>query len=753
MSLTPGTRLGSYSIVGLLGAGGMGEVYRATDTRLGRDVALKLLPAELAADAEFLARFQREARALAALDHPGIVTVHSVEEEGGTHFLTMQLVEGRSLAALLETGPIPPDRLIAIAAKLAEALAAAHEKDIIHRDLKPANVMVTSDGRVKVVDFGLARHGAGGASGTRPALTTIALTGTGVVMGTAPYMSPEQVTDAPLDARSDLFSFGAVLYEMATGRRAFEGGTHAELSAAILRDEPKPLSALRRDLPPGLAAIVARCLAKDRAARPATAREVAADLRALADGRPLRTSSSRTKVALAAAALAFVAVIAVVTLRSRPAPPAPPVPPPGDAARMSIAMLPFENVSGDPSLDWMERGVPELVSAALVQSEALDVFDAQRLDELAATDRSARRATGATAPPGYAFLAGHGIRRAIAGTILRSGPVLRLQGRVVDTADGRLVRSYAVEGPADSGLFNLVGRMIPDLQVALEVSLAGNREAEGWLRDITTTSVDAYRNYLRGHEAMLASRWKEAASAYEQALTLDSTFIAARTELSGAYWNLGDMPRLQLTRAAMQRLRHRADHRGRLRIDLLESVVGDDPSRLVPTATELVELYPENRFYRYLLGRGHFVAGDYRRCIDTLQPLVDQRYGWAWTYVLTARSAAQLGDTTAARRAFDLGLEVSAAEPEMAYAYIQFLEARGDRARSREVVAKALESPSLSESPVGEGEVRLVRARHLAEEGDVTAARRELTRSLALLPRVDEAWPAADSLRRQLGLH
>jgi len=225
----------------------------------------------------------------------------------------------------------------------------------------------------------------------------------------------------------------------------------------------------------------------------------------------------------------------------------------------------------------MKRGVAELLSAALVQSPQLDVFDAQRLGDLAAADRT-------STAPSIAFLARHGIQRAITGTIMRSGGDLRIQGRLVDTENGRPVHSYAVEGAADSGLFHLVGRLIPDLQVALEVNLTGNREAEGWLREITTTSADAYRFYLRGHQALLASHWKEAASAFEDALALDSLFVAARTELSGAYWNLGDDANLQLTRAAMQRLRARADHRNQLRIDLLDSVVGGDPQVVVRAA-------------------------------------------------------------------------------------------------------------------------------------------------------------------------
>ena len=219
-----GRTLAHYRITAAIGAGGMGEVYRATDTKLGRDVALKVLPAEMASSPERLERFRREAKALAALDHPGIVTVHSVEEADGVHFLTMQLVEGQPLDRLIPESGLPVERILEIATGLAEALTAAHAKGIVHRDLKPANVMVTAEGRVKVLDFGLARMSSEVTEGTGGSeLPTDMHTREGVVLGTVPYMSPEQVSGRPLDHRTDIFSLGVMLYEMATGQRPFGG--------------------------------------------------------------------------------------------------------------------------------------------------------------------------------------------------------------------------------------------------------------------------------------------------------------------------------------------------------------------------------------------------------------------------------------------------------------------------------------------------------------------------------------------------
>ncbi len=258
MALTSGTKLGPYEIQSPLGAGGMGEVYRATDAKLGRDIALKVLPAEMAQDPERLGRFRREAKTLAQLDHPNIVTIHSVEECGGIHFLTMQLVDGLPLDRLIPQGGLPVEQIIEIASALGDALA-AHEKGIVHRDLKPANVMVSNEGRVKVLDFGLAKD-IRAANLSDATMTSDSRTQIGVVMGTPAYMSPEQTSGRLLDHRTDIFSLGVMLHEMATGRRPFEGTSSAELVSSILRDTPPSVTDVRPDLPSDLARIVRRCL-------------------------------------------------------------------------------------------------------------------------------------------------------------------------------------------------------------------------------------------------------------------------------------------------------------------------------------------------------------------------------------------------------------------------------------------------------------------------------------------------------------
>ena len=271
MTLTPGTRLGSYEVIAQIGAGGMGEVYRATDTNLARDVAIKVLPEAFAADADRLARFDREARTLATLNHPNIGAIYGLETSAGIHALVMELVEGPTLADRIAEDTVPMADALAIASQIAEALAAAHEQGIVHRDLKPANIKVRFDGTVKVLDFGLAKAMApvGPLSpglSQSPTITTPAMTQPGVVLGTAAYMSPEQAKGRPADKRSDVWAFGCVLYEMLTRRRAFEADDVAGTLAAVLRGEPD-WAALPVDTPPVIRTLLRRCLDKDRGRR------------------------------------------------------------------------------------------------------------------------------------------------------------------------------------------------------------------------------------------------------------------------------------------------------------------------------------------------------------------------------------------------------------------------------------------------------------------------------------------------------
>ncbi|HET7451732.1 MAG TPA: serine/threonine-protein kinase, partial [Thermoanaerobaculia bacterium] len=329
MSLAPGTRLGPYEILSPLGAGGMGEVYRARDRNLGRDVAIKVLPEEFSSNAERLSRFEQEARAASALNHPNILTVYDLSKAEGRVFIAMEVVDGKSLREILESGPLPLRKGLDLAAQIADGLAKAHGAGIVHRDLKPENVMVSRDGFAKILDFGLAKLTQQTRGDVSDLPTAAPATTPGLIMGTVGYMSPEQAAGGAVDYRSDQFSFGAIGYEMATGKKAFARKTSAETMVAILREEPEPVGEINPKVPTPVRWIVERCLAKDPDDRYASTKDLARDLKSVRDHlsdvsttssaglRPAATPRRRVRVLAAAFAVALLLVPAALFLGMR----------------------------------------------------------------------------------------------------------------------------------------------------------------------------------------------------------------------------------------------------------------------------------------------------------------------------------------------------------------------------------------------------------------------------------------------------
>ncbi len=326
MPLTSGTKLGPYEIISALGVGAMGEVYRARDTRLDRTVAIKVLPESLANDPDRLQRFEQEARVLSTLNHPNLLAIYDVGVQGGTHYLVSEFLEGQTLREEMETGSLPQRKVSDYALKIANGLAAAHEKGIVHRDLKPENIFVTRDDRVKILDFGLAKlsQEVGSLNASNATLTSPALTAAGTVMGTVGYMSPEQVRGQVVDSRSDIFSLGAILYEMATGKRAFKGDSGVETMNAILKEDPPELDAASASskISPGLDRIIRHCLEKNPSNRFQSARDLGFAISALSGSGSSATSAISSASAavpknrqllpwLVAAAMAAIALVAI----------------------------------------------------------------------------------------------------------------------------------------------------------------------------------------------------------------------------------------------------------------------------------------------------------------------------------------------------------------------------------------------------------------------------------------------------------
>jgi serine/threonine-protein kinase len=377
LTLPSGTRVGPYEIVASIGAGGMGEVYRARDPKLDREIALKILSSELASSNEHLRRFEYEARAASALNHPNIVSIYDVGRDEGHAYIAMELIEGRDLRELTADGALPLKSVLRICAKLADGLAAAHERGIVHRDLKPENVIVSKDGFVKILDFGLAKlvRQIGQNDSTMPHTTP------GAVFGTVGYMSPEQAMGKTTDFRSDQFSIGVIIYELMTRKRPFDRPSAPETMAAIIRDEPKPLRGLRPDCPRDLEKIVARCLAKEPHDRYASTRDLARDLREVrnmitAPSGVERASTARPRyiarmrrglpaIAIVAAIIAIAAAGATWWRTRGTAPPKPNV--------QSLGVLPFRDLSGSPDGQHFADGIAETIGSRLAQSNAIRV--------------------------------------------------------------------------------------------------------------------------------------------------------------------------------------------------------------------------------------------------------------------------------------------------------------------------------------------------------------------------------------------
>jgi eukaryotic-like serine/threonine-protein kinase len=488
VTLTAGIRLGPYEIVSPIGAGGMGEVWRAHDSRLGRDVAVKVLPAVHAADPEALARFEREVRAVAALSHPNILAIHDFGAADGVVYAVMELLEGETLAARLARGALPPADTLRYATQLARGLVAAHGRRVVHRDLKPANLFLTRDGQLKILDFGLAKQVLEQASATADTRDT--LTGAGVVFGTAGYMAPEQLRGEPADERSDLFAFGCVVFEMLTGHTAFRRATAAETIAATLSDEPPTA-------PHGaLAMILARCLAKRREARWESAVELLADLERLATG-------PTTSIPIAR--------------RQRRGPPE------------SVAVLPLKRRGGDAdAAEYLCDGIAELIVGTLAQLPRLRVMARSTVEQL----------RGREDPP--AELGRElGVSAVFAGRLSERAGRLAIDCELISVEDGTRLWGARYDRPQGEvmAVQEEIARTLAD---HLRDRLTPRQKRR--LARPQTTDPEAYRAYLRGRHSW--SRWtpdlmRAALAHYEEAIARDPLYALAWAGIGDSWAALG----------------------------------------------------------------------------------------------------------------------------------------------------------------------------------------------------------------------
>ena len=490
-----GTQLGTYAVLSKLGEGGMGEVFRARDTKLNRDVALKILPAAFARDTDRLARFRREARAVAALNHPNIVTIFSIEEHDGVPFMTMELIEGCTLDQAIPQDGLALARFFDIAIALADALSAAHRKQIIHRDLKPANVMVTEDGHVKVLDFGLARAVDADGSRAKDDVTDLAITKAGVIVGTMPYMSPEQIAAQPVDHRTDLFSLGIILYELATGERPFRGNSAASLMACILRDRPAPVRDRRSDVPADVCQLIDTCLEKEPRDRIQTAPEILDELKACR--RAWESKAERSSRPAARESIT------------------------GPAERgTSIAVLAFSDMSAAKDQDWFCDGVAEEILNALTPLKGLRVA--------ARTSAFSFKGKGEDLRTIGEKL---NVTTVLEGSVRRAGDRVRITVQLSDVADGfqRWSERYDREV---KDIFDMQDEIARAVAERLRVTLAaGDRLVEQ-----ATSNIEAYELYLKGR-ALVDRRGASVPAGLdllEKAVRLDAGYSLAWAAIADA---------------------------------------------------------------------------------------------------------------------------------------------------------------------------------------------------------------------------